>query len=248
MPDRVAWIGGLGLEQTAFWGNPTAAGLSQVSDRDHFPFPVYDATFDDLLGVGDGEYAPVLMTPAQALFFFFVCKNWRYTSSEINWQGGTYTYSPLTFDTTRTQARESDLVVNSFLDQNTVIQQAGGNLAYAYFLPFIAIDPSAVWSSGIYPVFEVGFWEKDSDDVLPNPEFDARVLTTYDRGRAGVTGGTLSIVNALGTINLGLYKKSPDDFAADIVMECIEYWPYATKSGDPVYDTATGARLRDPLS
>lgn len=40
----------------------------------------------------------------------------------------------------------------------------------------------------------------------------------------------------------------------DVQMKCIEYWPYATKptlafpDGQPVYNTTTGAQIRDPLS
>lgn len=36
--------------------------------------------------------------------------------------------------------------------------------------------------------------------------------------------------------------------AVALTLSPKEFWPYATKSGVPVYDTATGAQLADPLS
>lgn len=39
-----------------------------------------------------------------------------------------------------------------------------------------------------------------------------------------------------------------DDFEYSYHAAPIEYWPYATTSGDPVYDTSTGAQINDPLS
>jgi len=28
----------------------------------------------------------------------------------------------------------------------------------------------------------------------------------------------------------------------------VDFWPYATKTGSPVWDTSTGAQLNDPCS
>ncbi len=44
-----------------------------------------------------------------------------------------------------------------------------------------------------------------------------------------------------------LYSNDAD-WSGDITISPSEYWPYATKAGLPVYDTSTGAQLRDPFS
>ncbi len=37
-------------------------------------------------------------------------------------------------------------------------------------------------------------------------------------------------------------------YSGHITVDAVEYWPYATKAGLAVYNTSTGAQLRDPLS
>jgi uncharacterized protein YdeI (BOF family) len=41
--------------------------------------------------------------------------------------------------------------------------------------------------------------------------------------------------------------NAPTRFTGTITVDPAEYWPYANSNGDPIYNTTTGERLRNPL-
>jgi hypothetical protein len=38
------------------------------------------------------------------------------------------------------------------------------------------------------------------------------------------------------------------DLSGGYTIEAVEWWPYANSAGEPIWDTATGAKLRDPVT
>lgn len=96
----------------------------------------------------------------------------------------------------------------------------------------------------------------DSDTGLFYPDLNVLLQApdesfTAESGGAGVPYGTLSVDSILNTDivgpeDLGTTTLFYDNIVA--VITPLEYWPYATIGGDPVYDTSSGAQLNDPLS
>jgi hypothetical protein len=121
-------------------------------------------------------------------------------------------------------------------------------------VPYLA----ASFDSGlIYPqVYAAGNWLFEA--VVPPGNFEdvyLQFLQWYtieaeaiaNAGGGGVgSGGTLTIDG----VDFPLF--APTDFYFDssvsIIATPTEFWPYKTSTGLPVYDTATGAQINDPLS
>lgn len=66
---------------------------------------------------------------------------------------------------------------------------------------------------------------------------------------AGVDFGDFTF-GARATENIAEAERSGEIKFVDmqLTIQAQEFWPYATRAGDPVYNTTTGAQIRDPLS
>jgi hypothetical protein len=231
--DRVAIIGG------------------STPGRDHFPFPVEDIPVGVL--TGDGTPYPFSLTAAEACHLVMCCKTFRLTSGAITYNPGPDTLPSVTSDLSVARSREAEVVISSGIeDSGAITQETGGSQTYVYFQPFLSlIQPDygsgLAWDSQLWCGFRAGiniYESDDPDDPAPPFEFG---LFTHDILEGGLSGGTLTFTTSLITKTVPLYRVGMD-YSSDITLECIEYWPHATKDGSPVYDTATGAQLADPLS
>jgi hypothetical protein len=83
--------------------------------------------------------------------------------------------------------------------------------------------------------------------LLSGPSYSIQysVDTTGMASPVSVGGVT---VDGIAVATLYRAGSKTDLGSMQVAIAIAEYWPYATKAGLPVYDTATGAQLRDPLS
>ncbi len=223
MADRVAIIGG------------------STAGRDHFPFPLGDFG-------GSMSTSFLSLTLAQFAWMFYRVKKWRVHGSATRtppFPGSPQSYSwdwqamigdgagdPEGIDPS-ILTRESDLVLSPTINSNDNMGDPdGGNV-------------------GIQLFDSVGF-----DSTIR-----CRIFASLFSGAIGefistVEPGTPTATPIVGKIviqgvdaTLIFYRGiSSSTFSGTFTIEPSEYWPYATKAGDPVYDTSTGAQLADPFS
>ncbi len=224
MADRVAIIGG------------------STVGRDHFPFPAFTPSDPSMVGrVQDGLH-PFGFVIEDCCYAFFRVKTWRIDvdltrddspspphtlNLSINAPAGAV------FDTGAEivpgYARESDLVV-----PRQTISTSGPSNTFAIFL-----DSSEDISSMGRIVYAA--------DTLLYPYFGLQLDSAS--GPASTTDATNNAAADMTFLGQSFTLYAFDaNWSGTVDIYPIEYWPYATKAGDPVYDTGTGAQLADPFS
>lgn len=235
MGDRVAIIGG------------------KTTGRDHFPFPVETIDDSDVGPQPDNVY-PYGFNVDNACLAYYRVKKWQI---DVNLTrtvpdppnpdivepivGTYYAEAGATIDNgtviTDGYDRESDLVVPR-------VTASSDNATTSNFRMFATDDEFSnpigkriVWAGTlgegpIYPMFYIDADSPGGPSTLTDPS----------------TGHGGSVLNWLGN-SFTLYSADTG-YAGTIDVYPVEYWPYATKppASLPVYDTSTGAQLRDPLS
>lgn len=190
-------------------------------------------------------------------------------SFSFDFQFNVFFEDPETFEAlghkTANDVRESDLVANSYVDSlnfttettqsdfnhidddpeatnighyvtNFTSANAGGRSKSCsfYFVPWFMR-----WNGG-------AFWLPFTCNIS-DPDFS---VTTSFQASASATG-SLSVDGVTTPWWARQFHTTApyDEFTGySVTMTPKEYWPYATTAGLPVYDTTTGAELRDPFS
>lgn len=225
MSDRVAIIGG----ETEGW--------------DHFPFAVTEDNESDLTKEG---FSGDLNRMSR---LFWVVKKWRVTAYlELLTDGGSDILDiEADFDVT-------DALIYS--DDYQITREAD-----------LVLGQSLIWSASdgdnsLIVTFNPNFLTKQEGDnfffpVIIHAFNESNETTLQNTGRDLEEGGPVpdtstdpdTSVNFGGCENFAYYYLAGRTLSAlQLSMAPIEYWPYATKAGLPVYDTSDGSVLNDPLS
>lgn len=254
MGDRVAIIGG------------------HTPGRDHFPWPVENMPSS---GAYPSQYFPLSLSLTDAMRWVWRVKEWNLTGTlhfDVTFGGETRTYNvvqnlilrPYLVDPPFDISRESQLVLLYGVAAFSGYQQITGGFedgSVEFFENGIGLLDSSYPSmrydgGGLYP--EVDFVSRiDGNTNLVDPDSSFSIKFTLRNPDEDAIGDSLVLANGIeldGNV-LDLHYQIGDVGTAVVsnvsgsqTLAAAEYWPYATKSGAPVYDTATGAQLRDPLS
>lgn len=253
MSDRVAIIGGA------------------TSGRNHFPSPILPAT--TTLG-GNINY-PFFTDLEHFMLWFYRVKTWRFSITINSTDGLTPESHTISFDYRDSNYTDFDDATTAFLASRehewAVLQKAGTGLSWsdesgtyvpddesdnpnsvlvsAYDSDFdaasFAVDfayGSPVWQGGQF-LCEFGF-EGDyngqliSSHAAPDDSSDIGFFTLGATPLSNITGIRVSASTPLGASHITSLTAS---------LTPVEFWPYALRNGDPVWDTATGAQINDPL-
>jgi hypothetical protein len=253
--------------------SPTSSRVAFIagstSGRDHFPQPAIDGGF---LGtdVYPDEYYPLGLSLTQAMKWTWLVKQWSMT--------GTVTFDATNLlDSSVTNFTATyDVVLNPYdnvFSFNISTESSLVNLFGIVVQSGTAdVDPAnaGFFENGLgmldssYPSFvfhddllhpEIDY-SAQIDGQLADPMSDTffsliistrKTVGTGDFAAGGIVidGHALPVYYDLSNTNnctLSNVQFEP------IIVAPSEYWPYATKAGDPVYDTSTGAQIADPLS
>jgi hypothetical protein len=276
MGDRVAFIGG------------------SISGRDHFPFPIKDAS----VASGFEKFYPISVGISNISKWFWRVKQWRID--------GSITFSGVGLHATQNVTWSfSSLLVSSRADYREVflvgLGDPGNDDDYTSVIDTSLVSPSqlqtfTVGGSDFFTftldsgLFEIIAWQYDDDDnPLPKALWDggnfkptlfvrlnfsgsyyhitpgtdagnAVVHWNTDNAGSGTAGSDQTLpVDGVSAPLKTKYDALNSNFRIDFVSHNLhvtpaDFFPYATKpsddfpAGEDVYDTATGAQLRDPLS
>jgi hypothetical protein len=249
MPDRVAFIGG------STWG------------RDHFPFPTYQITPSETV-------YPIGISFEAAMSWIWRVKTWKIEGTIGFTVDGTYGFLANIYNTNRS----SSVRANPLGGAGIPITSESGLVCQPIitgFEPF-DYDINNPIPDTIEPTFEYFVVNLFQEFLLPLgyhesagpyhfwPSINVDFRLGGDSGGEGfqIDGGTAHPTGEIVTgtpFTIDGWEVSPikclvsgavdaESVAISLAMTPIEFWPYATKSGLPVYNTATGEQLRDPLS
>lgn len=226
MADRVAIIGG------------------STVGRDHFPFPVPDLT-------GGSSYI-IALSLADIATAFFKVRKWRVHGS-LTSASGTANFDWIATigddvsadvgSQASTITTESKLVLSPFLDSGDDIDGVDGSLYEIGMFTFFA-DVAARYSSGsFYPAFFARVYSGTAIGTVldTRPTFVSSPVASSVVAKVIINGHDYVFTMYVGSAFIG-------GVSGTFTIEPSEYWPYATKAGLPVYNTSTGAQLRDPFS
>lgn len=257
-PDRVAIIGG------------------STSGRDHFPWPVPDGAFI-ATATYPAQYFPLSLSLVDAMKWVWKVKKWklagaitfdvtRASDSTTATYTVTYDLNVYGFDSHDFLPldRESKLVilygVFVFDGDTTFSGGFAGAPTPEFFdngMGILNSDyPSMVSNEDLfYPQIDfVAQIDGNPDPPEAGTFFRVRLTTrnvdvdilddpsTIEEG-ISIDGHPLPLFCSVNTDN-----ATVSNVQSTLTLAPIEFWPYATKGGLPVYDTATGAQLRDPFS
>lgn len=256
MGDRVAIIGG------------------STVGRDHFPFPVSDLS---VASGSDTFYPLLVDVDTMCRWFFRVRAWDVVVNSEwMDGFGNSYSHNiflnayetvSVADDVWEVPTRESSWAVLSkiglnaywedfegsffYLDGSDPLEQGGSVITnfdsnnsdeesnYELSVGF----GSPLWVAGEEKLTCQLIWHGTSGNV---------VFHTFPEGLFGSTPTVCGHLYFDDQTPLPIYRQTPGGSAAhlvsmDVFVDPAEYWEYANKAGDPVYDTSTGAQLTDPL-
>jgi hypothetical protein len=111
----------------------------------------------------------------------------------------------------------------------------------------------ASWKDGLVPKVYIILNTTENAATTGYLETEFFSTTTFPNSVGAMTAGTISapIKTTPTSVVVPHYRELSN---VQVSITPVEYWPYATKpsddhpDGEDVYDTATGAQLRDPLS
>ncbi len=246
MSDRVASIGGFGLNVDPSIAGTGATGLHQIPGRDHFQFAIADYF--------PSSVYPMAIPLAEAMLLAWRIRKWRFHGSLSNTRnGGTANFDWIATvgddlgrdigEQASQITREAELLINGSAMDSTdgLDEEDGGQYELALLLGAGLVYDSP---DNFRPYLAVRtFGSTEIDCVL-----DSRAALA---GGGGAVTSVDAYINIAGTHrSLVMYKNALESgtITGTIAIDPIEYWPYATKAGDPVYDTSTGEQLADPFS
>ncbi len=104
------------------------------------------------------------------------------------------------------------------------------------------------WASGLAPSVLVNLATTERTVTSGYLETDYFSSTVFSEDAGTFTIGSISVPlkeDGAGAIPFLHYRELTNVFVS---ITPLEFWPYATKAGAPVYDTSTGEQLADPFS
>lgn len=218
-----------------------------TAGRDHFPFPVLD-----LSSLGATPFHYVNNTPltlVQACEMYFRVKKWRVTATGTGMADGSiYTFDREIDSVVIGEAiniSEEDPPTEYETEDHRPLTLESDLVAYnSTFSRRFTSGTGTEWPISIaIPIFSYFYY--DGISFYPSVDIEIDIYLRTMQGAPFSASGPFSIILGSGTItdSDGTYKQGPSAYAASSSIEAIEYWPYAYKNGDPVYDTETGETI-----
>lgn len=237
-------------------GSRVAIIGGSTAGRDHFPFPHLVLTPGSPLPKID---YPIGFNATDYCKMFYVVRKWAldlsisWTNSIGSFAGGvSLKWEPKLYPEgePRAMVRESEIVIPKGvpfgwtydegydIDGPIITDESfTGDVFGGYSVDF-TYDQPLFYESSLFCRFGI---EVDSDGQFSCGSLLASRPRTV--GQLTLSGFTptapILAANLSGALGVN---------TCDVTISPVEYWPYATKAGLPVYDTATGAQLNDPLS
>lgn len=252
-------------------GSRVAIIGGSTAGRDHFPFAVPDI---DAPTVAAWGFWPQAISLDEAMEWFWRIKTWRLTGEfscdvhiddgEGNIEDGTITVE-LTAGgnhilTSSPATREADRVIELGASGGETNEE-GITTVPSGDTPIIAFNEASIlrvgagewmyYSGGqFYPGMWVSLGVAMEGYIVAS---DNGYTVSIPLGGVRTTASDVSISVNGHSLYLGVSDDSSglvtvSNINGSFALDPLEYWPYATKAGLPVYDTATGAQLNDPLS
>lgn len=241
MSDRVAIIGG------------------STSGRDHFPFAITDS----------GSSLPIQTFPfglslADFASLFYKVKTWR-TEITVSWTGVgpigytggvTVVWRPIVFPQFPSElgpyepTRESDLVLPRGLDwswdHDEGYSSDGPVIISADFTgdDFSGYAIEVDYNNNAH-FFDDLFWPQVVISVF---SADGNRANTWEAALTRHVGDFTFLGTETVPLNAAALSGGLGITDCEVIMTVEDYWPYATTTGEPVYDTSTGEILRSPFS
>jgi hypothetical protein len=244
--------------------------------RDHFPIP--PNLIVDLGATPTGEYTnyPLIVDLPTACQWFYLARAWRFnlTANYGKYVNGVHTENgsgdisvllePSVYDSAFNQFQpttESDLLYDrriGYFFNFTPGDDPSSGLGVSNYSNSFVSDVQLELALAIYfgiPKFAGGdfYFRLSLGFGTGSGASPSNTSTTSDLGdffgyfEVTTTGDSILVPISMANDPTGLGTEYLlQGGLADLAPEVL--WPYATKGGLPVYDTATGAQLRDPLS
>lgn len=250
MSDRVATIGGFGQDQDGVVGVEDGAG-TQVIGRDHFPWPVVDYVTDTNL------LFPISVSLNDMMSMAWRVRRWR-VHGELTRDDGFNPPVLVDIDWIATIGDDIDREVG---EQSSLINREAKLVGYT------AMNSGDDLNSDTGSIYQVGLFVGPSFAQFEDPNFrPGFFVRIYDGSELGIvidtrlepfvsspiaTDARAQLVVNENEYNATFYVNPADTLdhiTGTLIVEPSEYWPYATKSGDPVYDALSGAIINDPFS
>ena len=249
--------------------------MPKLSTVEEWPFCQEDVTVD--FAVQPSKF-PVAVTKEDLFKWLYRVKGWRVTANYtyvIDAGDGIDVTVSAVFDFLRSEADETVFVCQSpELDESKFEALVG---TWVQHNPFPAPDVTGDLQATarlrigvvtndvpVYGISDTAHWYRNDDDenyipslLLEIPVFDT-VDPTVPFGTVanyiftGYPGVPSSFTGSIDGNPLTIVLTSPSNsnsLAGTLTIEPYEFWPYDPGDGDgPVWDSATGAELRDPFS
>lgn len=108
-----------------------------------------------------------------------------------------------------------------------------------------------------YPQFQLSITLRTEVETDFGTQFaEVTFVTSFDGGLAGTSGLPPMLIDGVevpvgkafdqGEEGIGI--DSSTAYITALSLDPVEFWPYATRDGSPVYDTSTGEQIADPFS